>query len=264
VDTRFLGRTVEAFSLRATFDDALDAHRGTPLLVLDAWVEYPYAQTMFAAWQAGVTYEPISVDIEVSPGEWVEFAHEVGYPAGMPRTMVLPLPDLPKGVRALRLRTTLDCHIDQLRIAWATACPEATVTVDRPLRAMLEETGFPLRTDGPQRRPGYDWSIRVPLWDTRTQAGLYTALGDVQALVEARDGAMAVFGTGEAVRLTFAPASPPKAGTHRQFVLDLGGWAKDMDLMTKTGPTVDPLPGERDAKAQALQAATRTRWRDGR
>ena len=264
VDTRFIGRTVDEFVLTVWFDEALDAHDGTPLLVLDAWVEYPYAQTMFAAWQAGVTYEPLSVDIQLSSGEWVEFAHQVGYPAGMPRTMVLPLHDLPPGATALRLRTTLDCHVDRLRIAWAVACPQARVARLGPSSAVLEQVGFPLRQDGPQRRPGYDWSTRVPFWDTRTQAGLYTALGDVQGLLEKRDGALAVFGAGEAVRLTFAASEASPMSMQRHFVLDLGGWAKDMDLMTRTGPTVDPLPGERDSRADALQAATRNRWRDGR
>ena len=264
VDTRFIGRTVDEFVLAAWFDEAFDAFDGTPLLVLDAWVEYPYAQTMFAAWQAGVTYEPLSVDAQLPSGDWLEVAHQVGYPAGMPRTMVLPLHGLPPGARALRLRTTLDCHVDRLRIAWAQDCPQAHATSQQPSTALLEPVGFPLRQDGPQRRPGYDWSHRVPFWDTRTQSGLYTTMGDVRGLLEARDGALAVFGAGEAVSLTFK--APPRVaqGYARQFVLDLGGWAKDMDLMTRTGPTVDPLPGDRDARAQALQAATRTRWRDGR
>ena len=89
-------------------------------------------------------------------------------------------------------------------------------------------------------------------------------MGDVRELLEARDGALAVFGAGEAVSLTFEAPPTLARGHVRQFVLDIGGWAKDMDLMTRTGPTVDPLPGDRDAKAQALQEATRTRWRDGR
>ncbi|MCH2136486.1 MAG: FG-GAP-like repeat-containing protein [Phycisphaerales bacterium] len=262
VDDRFLGRSVDPFTMHAYFDQPLDAHEGTPLLVIEGWVEYPYSQTMFAAWQAGVTYDPLTVSVQMSGGLWVEVAQKVGYPAGMPRTMVLPLTGLPEGARHIGLHTTLDLHVDRLRVAWATECPEARVTTLEPLVADLTRVGYPRRQDGPQRRPGYVWDDRMPFLDMRTQAGLYTRLGDVRELVGRRDGALAVFGAGEAIELIFE--QPEQAqGTTRRWILDLGGWAKDVDLMTDTGSTVDPLPGERDARAQELVESTRTRYRDG-
>ena len=264
VHTRFIGRTVEPFELVAFFDEGFDAHEGTPLLVLDAWVEYPYAQTMFAAWQAGVAYAPLSIEVQVNGDHWVEVAKHVGYPAGMPRTMVLPLPSLPAGAKNLRISTTLECYIDNLRIAWAQPCPEAVVHESRPAMAELFEAGYPTRTDGPHRRPHYDWAVRSPFWDTRTQRGLYSALGDVLELVRDRDGALAVFGVGEAVRVSFSTPEALEPGMHRRHVLDLGGWAKDMDFMTHTGATVDPIPGARDSTSASLMEATRTRYRDGR
>lgn len=264
VHTRFIGRTVEPFDLAAFFNEAFDAHEGTPLLVLDAWVEYPYAQTMFAAWQAGVIYAPLSIEVQVNGNLWIQVAEHVGYPAGMPRTMVLPLPNLPAGAKNIRIRTTLECYIDNLRIAWAQDCPEAVVHETRPAMAELFEAGYPTRTDGPHRRPHYDWDARSPFWDTRTQRGLYSALGDVLPLVQDRDGALAVFGVGEAVRVNFWFPDGPPMGMHRRHVLDLGGWAKDMDFMTRTGATVEPIPGARDATAADLLDATRVRYRDGR
>ena len=261
---RFIGRTKDPLVVTASFDQALDAHSGDVLLVLDAWVEYPYAQTMFAAWQAGVTYAPFSIEALTPEGSWVGIGEHIGYPAGMPRTMVVPLKGLPAGARGLRLHTTLDCSIDRLRIAWAEDCPDASVQWAWPNRAELFEAGYPRRINHASRRPDFDWADRKPFWDTRTQRGLYTAFGDVRGLVSARDGVLAVFGPGDAVGLSFDDVPQPPAGMHRRYVLDLGGWAKDMDFMTHTGSTVDPLPGTRSAEGEALQQATRTRFRDGR
>ena len=50
----------------------------------------------------------------------------------------------------------------------------------------------------------------------------------------------------------------------RRFVLDARGWCKDMDLYTKDGDTVEPLPGRRDAAAAALQRRYSTRYESGR
>ncbi len=261
---RFIGRTVDPLVFTAWFDAALDSHAGTPLMVIDGWVEYPYGQTMFAAWQADVAYDPISVEVQLPGGLWVQVADRVGYPAGMPRTMVLPLHDLPKGAHNLRVRTTLAMSVDAIRIAWSEPCAAAEVTSCVPAVAELFDAGFPRAWHDTHGRPQFDWHDRSPWWDTRTQRGMYSALGDVRQLVLDRDGVQAVFGAGDAIALQFDAPADASTGFTRQWVLDVGGWAKDMDLMTRTGATVAPLPGERDARGQALQEATQTRWRDGR
>jgi hypothetical protein len=48
-------------------------------------------------------------------------------------------------------------------------------------------------------------------------------------------------------------------------VLDVRGWCKDMDLFTRDGETVGPIPVEpADAAAQELMKRTRTRPAGGR
>ena len=194
----------------------------------------------------------------------MDVATTVGYPAGMPRTMVLPLGDLPEGARNIRLHSTLECYIDALRIAWAEPCPEARVHRLEPSTAILHPAGYPRRTSGAQKRPIYDWSNRTPFWDVRAQSGLYTRLGDVRPLLERTDGVIAVYGAGDSVHLAFDELPPPASGVRRQWVLEVAGWAKDMDFMTRTGATVAPLPGNRTPEGAALQQATQVRWRDGR
>jgi len=269
VDRRFIGRTAEQV-LTLGFDRALDEGPGAPVLIADGWIEYPYAQTMFAAWQAEAAYEAPTVEAQGADGAWKVLVRQYGYPAGMPRESSLPLVGLPKGTRALRLRTTQEIYWDRLAVAFAEACPEARTT-PLPLRAArLADVGFAWRTTGPQRLPHYDHARRAPLWDTRHQAGLYTRFGPVDELVAATDDAVVIFGPGEEVELSFdAPATPAPDGWTRRYVLRATGWCKDMDLCTLDGETVGPLPvraesGEAHPARAALHPRYQTRYRAGR
>ncbi len=109
-DARFIGLTAP-HTLELTFDRALDVGPGRPVLMLDGWVEYPYAQTVFAAWQAGAAYTAPSLDARGADGRWHTVAPDFGYPAGMPRRMTLPLSRLPLGTTALRLRTSQEISL---------------------------------------------------------------------------------------------------------------------------------------------------------
>ena len=112
--------------------------------------------------------------------------------------------------------------------------------------ADVAECGFAQRTTGPQRRPHYDYQQRRPVWDTRHLKGFYSEFGSALPLVEHVDDAVAIIGPGEEFHLEFAAepldAMPLPAGYQRFFVLELNGWCKDMDLFTRAGETVAPLP----------------------
>ncbi|MEE8458968.1 MAG: hypothetical protein V3S08_03795, partial [Phycisphaerales bacterium] len=90
--------------------------------------------------------------------------------------------------------------------------------------------------------------------------------GPAMDLVMNADGATAIIGPGEETHLEFdamtLPPIPP--GWTRHFVLETSGWCKDMDLYTRDGTTVGPLPGKRDNAAQALQDRYNTRYEAGR
>ncbi|MBX3354893.1 MAG: VCBS repeat-containing protein [Phycisphaeraceae bacterium] len=209
---RFLGRLEDIGSLTLHFPQAIDAHAGTPVLLIEGWVEYPYSQTSFAMWQEEATPKAVSIDaLDPVSGAWVTLIEEVGFPAGMTRECLLPLSGkgiapLPVGCVALRLRTSVELFIDHLRVAWIEPCPQAE-RIDLPLRsAEVAECGYPRKLDLPQKRPLYDYDDRRPLWDCRTQPGLYTAFGDCTPLLEGADGALAMFGPGEEIRLRFDAA----------------------------------------------------------
>ncbi|MHC4946640.1 MAG: FG-GAP-like repeat-containing protein [Planctomycetota bacterium] len=243
-DRRFIGRLAAPHALTLTFDAPLDAGPGDPVLVLDGWVEYPYSQTMFAASQAGAAYEPPTLEARGADGAWRVVHERFGYPAGMPRQMSVPLDDLPAGTTALRLVTNQQVYWDRVAVVRTRPCPEARRREAPLVAARLRAVGFPRRTTGPQRQPHYDYDDRRPVWDTRHQAGLYTRFGPVDELVADTDDALAIFGPGEEVHLEFAAPAGPPPGWTRRVVLEATGWCKDMDLYTRDGETLAPLPAE--------------------
>jgi len=262
VDVRFIGRLANEHVLTLTFKETLDSGSGKILLVADGWIEYPYSQTMFGAWQAKADYRAPTLEAQGADGKWRVLLKEFGYPAGMPRTMAVPLPRLPKGTRVLRLRTNQQIYWDRIAIAWAEDAPVVKRLL--PLAAArVEEIGFPRRSTGPQHQPGYDYAQRAPLWDTRVQPGRYTAFGPAEDLVAEPDDALAIIGPGEEIHVEFVaqlPALP--AGWTRRFVLETYGWAKDMDLYTRDGETLGPMPsaGRRSKSSETLGKRLNSRF----
>jgi hypothetical protein len=185
--------------------------------------------------------------------------------------MSLPLEGLPKGTTDLRISTNQEIYWDRIFVAWAEDCPEAKRTELPLAEARLAECGFSRRTTLAQHRPHYDYQKRSPQWDTRHLAGWYTRLGPVEELLAKADDAVVVFGPGEEVQMEFADRLPELARDWtRQLVLEQHGWCKDMDLYTKDGETVGPLP-QRGGVSTAAEKAARdalhrrynTRYRAG-
>jgi tetratricopeptide (TPR) repeat protein len=267
LDHRFIGRLEESHQLTVTFAEPLDGHPGKPVLVADGWVEYPYSQTNFAAWQAGAQYLAPTLSALAGNGRWQVLLEQLGYPAGMPRQMSLPLANLPPGTRQLRLETNQEVYWDRLVVAYEEPCPEVRSQQLQLTAADLRQTGFARRHDAPQRVPSYDYSRRAPRWDTRHMAGWYTEMGPITELVDSRDGAVAIFGPGEEIHLQFeAPEAELPEGWQRVYVLESEGWCKDMDLYTKDGATVGPIPGSDrgGAERERLHKAYNTRYMAGR
>ena len=241
-DPRFLGRLAAEHVLTFEFDDAINPPGSRPVLVADAWLEYPYSQTLFSAWQAGADYAPPTLEA-FADGRWQVVYEHFGMPAGMPREMSLPLPDLPAGTTALRIRTSSEIYWDRLGIAHIEEPPPGAVVeqVRAPVVATLRKTGFAKRTLHAQRRPWYEYAERTAFWDTAYPEGQYTALGPVEPLVERVDDAFALVGPGEELHVEFeAPAAAPSG--RRIVVVELRGYLKDMDLYTQYGDTVGPMP----------------------
>ena len=183
----------------------------------------------------------------------------------MPRQMSVPLPDLPAGTTQLRITTNQEIYWDRLAIAFAEPCPDVRKRTLEPHTASVNRSGFARRTTGPQRQPHYDYDNRSPFWDTRHQGGFYTAFGPALELIASTDDAVAIFGPGEEIHLTYAaPEARPQPGWTRRFVLESRGWCKDMDLFTRDGETIGPLPGNDSFARQVLHGRYNTRYESGR
>ena len=284
-DPRFIGRLAREWTLELTFPRAIDESPGEPMLIMDGWVEYPYSTTNFSMWQASAPAQTPTLEaLDPATQRWVPLVTEYGYPAGMPRQCSFPIPreSLPAGCTALRLRTTVELYVDAVAIAWSEPCDGAVRTEHPLVHAEVADAGFAARIPHPQRRPEYDYGRRAPLWDCRTQPGQYTAFGiDCSPLLRAADDASAIFAAGEEVRLSFAadgvraastgtgsqtPAST-RAGP-RVWVLEVDGWCKDMDPLTRGGARLDPLPSHDGsgpaASARELMTQFNTRIEGGR
>jgi Tfp pilus assembly protein PilF len=267
LDRRFIGRLQQDHVLTVTFPRALDSFPGKAILLADGWVEYPYSQTNFAAWQAGADYRAPTIEARKPDGQWMAVLEQFGYPAGMPRQMSVPLTPLPKGVTQIRISTNQEIYWDRLAVVFAETCPGVEHHELELESAQLEQIGFPLRTDGPQRLPGYDYGKRKPFWDTHFLEGFYTRFGSVEELVESQDNAVAIFGAGEGVHLEFRePPNLPREGWTRVYVIETNGWCKDMDLYTRTGKTVEPVPhiDKRDHRVDRLHGLYNTRYLSGK
>jgi tetratricopeptide (TPR) repeat protein len=265
LDYRFIGRLKDEHILTLKFNESLDARQGDPMLVIDGWVEYPYSQTMFAAWQAKATFDAPTLEAKDENGNWQLVMGQFGYPAGMPRRMSVPLDNLPKGTRELRLRTNMQIYWDRIAVAYAETPPRLEKQVLPIEKASLSKSGFAKRTSHEQFRPFYDYNQRSPFWDTRYMEGFYTRRGPVEELVMQQDDAVAIIGPGEEVHLEFKEAVKQPEGWQRYFVLESNGWAKDMDLFTRDGETVGPMPstGKPVALRDQLHTKYNTEYRAG-
>ncbi len=240
VDSRFIGRLEKDFEITLWFDDGFPV--SNQVLVADGWMEYPYSQTSFSAWQAKADYRPPTIEALTSDGTWILLLEKFGYPAGMPREMAIPLPDLPKNAIALRVSSNLEIYWDRIRLVTeSTPPPQMQVRRLEPAKAVVRRSGFAKRTTGEHRLPYYDYNERSPYWDAKYQEGFYTAYGNAMELVAELDGAVAIVGSGEEVHLEFKATSSKESGMNRHFVLEFNGWARDLDLYTQHAETVQPL-----------------------
>lgn len=260
-DHRFLG-LVEPQQITMDFADDLF---GNYHMIINGWVEYGYSQTMFAAWQAGLQAQAPTIQY-LHNGEWKTLLTEFGYPAGMPRSATVPL-FIPEKTRSLRIVTNMEIYFDQLALFVVSQPPvvhEHNLTLHK---ANLHQLGFPKRSDNWQRVPDYQFDDVQPFWDTRYMEGAYSRLGDITPLVRDQDNALAIIGAGEAIELSYHDNLPAIPADHqRYFVLQFKGWAKDMDILTKDGETLMPIPadGEVSDAAQLLIHQYNTRFKAGR
>jgi tetratricopeptide (TPR) repeat protein len=217
-------------------------------LLMTGYVNYFSATSLYAAWQAGI--KPISPYVEAlvpngTDWKWQRIADDVGFPAGLERTIVVDLSGkLPKSARKIRLMTNLEIYWDQVLVD--NQAEAASRAVELPLAdARLHFRGYPQQIEGAS--PGdldYDYD-RVSLTGPfQHQRGNYTHMGDVTALVKGIDDRYVIFGSGEEIAAEFDATTLPALAPHwkRDYFFYANGFVKDMDWWDASPFTVAQMP----------------------
>ena len=217
-------------------------------LLLDGWIEYPYSRINFAAWQGGQRLSaPTFRWRAASDQPWQLLAEELGYPAGMPKTMVLDVSDIiADGARQFRIESNLELYWD--RAFLASIKPPAPQQIHSiPLHsAILRDGGYPREFSDDGNLPAtYHYDQRDPSLDYRPmKEGHVTRYGRVDSLLAAVDDQLVIIGGGDELILEFDASSLPELlpGWERTWLLDTFGWCKDLDPLTGACRGVGPLP----------------------
>jgi cytochrome c-type biogenesis protein CcmH/NrfG len=244
-------------------------YNGGPLwLLAHGEIEYFTANSMYAASQAGLT--PVSPYVEArgKDGKWKRVIDDMGFPAGGPRTMTADLTGkLPRGTQKIRITTNLQVYWDNVLVSrtpqaddgrhpersrFSGAAKDLASSADHfrlttvPLRrADLEFHGYPYKIEGlPPGNVKYIYEKASSTGPYTRPFGTYTRYGDVRPLLNRLDDKLAVFGSGDEVRLDFDPSKLPALpqGWVRDYFFAANGYEKDMDFYAAEGNYVAPLP----------------------
>jgi hypothetical protein len=216
-------------------------------LFLHGFIEYFSASSMYAAWQSNLQPEPPSVEAQLPDGSWKKVVDEMGFPAGLPRTIVVDLSGkLPAGTRRIRLTTNLQIYWDQVLVENGAPAPELVRQTELPLAsAQLAFRGYPEQIDG--KTPGdltYNYQHISQTGPFTRSRGRYTRYGEVAPLLKQVDNSFVIFGSGEDIDVEFATAALPvlPKGWTRDYFFYANGFVKDMDFYEGSPFTVADLP----------------------
>jgi hypothetical protein len=179
----------------------------------------------------------------------VRVTDEMGFPAGLPRTITADLTGkLPQGTIRIRITTNLQIYWDSILIDRSQPSENFKLNPIPLTKANLGYHGYPLQIeDQPPGNVKYIYEQVSRTGPYARQAGEYTRYGDVTPLLSSFDDKLVVFGSGEEVALEFDPAKLPPLpkGWARDYFFMANGYEKDMDFYAAEGSTVEPLPFRR-------------------
>ena len=159
-------------------------------LLMHGFIEYFSATSLYSAWQAGLA--PISpyVEAQLPDGSWKRIVDDMGFPAGLPRTIVTDLTGrMPAGATRIRITTNLQIYWDQILVSNEAEHPELVKQTEVPLAtASLAFRGYPRQIDGATSGDlTYHYNEASATGPFVRQRGPYTNYGDVTPLLKAID-----------------------------------------------------------------------------
>lgn len=220
-------------------------------LLMRGYIEYFSASSMYAAWQAGLEPVPPYVEAQMPDGSWKRIIDDMGFPAGLPRTIVVDLTGkLPAGTRRIRMTTNLQIYWDQVLVDNGASKAAQAHETEMPLAAArLAFRGYPQQIERatPDSPPGdltYNYDRISATGPFQWQRGSYTHYGNVTSLLKAIDNHYVIFGSGEEIDAEFSGATLPALPAHwkRDYFFYANGFVKDMDFYEASPFTVAQMP----------------------
>jgi len=221
-------------------------------LLMTAWIDYADSTANFKAAQKSETSAeaaklvPPYLQVKNKRGQWETVIPSMGFPAGLPKTMLVDLTGkFLTDDHRVRIVTSMRIYWDQILVNTFSGSPEIRQYRLAPQHAELRYVGFPREFSPDGRKPliyDYDWIDPLAPWKSHT--GDYTRFGDVTQLLQSKEDMYVIMRNGDEIQIEFPAASLPPlpSGWKRSFFFYADGFGKDMDLHSGSPDTVGPLP----------------------
>jgi len=217
-------------------------------LLMTAWIDYADSTANFKASQASPAPKlvPPYLQVKNAKDQWETVVPQMGFPAGLPKTMVVDLSGkfLSKDYR-VRLVTSMRIYWDQILVNTFSGNPPVKQHRLRPQYAELRFRGYPREYSPDAKLPllyDHDWIDPVAPW--KSHSGEYTRFGEVTDLLRTKEDLYVIMRHGDEIQIDFAasPLPPLPAGWTRTFLFYADGFGKDMDIHSAAPDSVTPLP----------------------
>jgi tetratricopeptide (TPR) repeat protein len=221
-------------------------HAKRVLLLMTAWIDYADSSSNLSASQAGAKLVPPYVQVKNSKDEWETVIQQMGFPAGLPKTMTVDLTGkfLSEDTQ-IRIVTSMRIYWDQILVDTSDGLTPARITTLEPMRADLRWRGFPREYSPDGRMPLiYDYRRIEPSAPWKSHLGNYTRFGDVRELLLAPDDMYVITRNGDEIQIDFNARKLPQLpeGWKRTFLVYADGFGKDMDINSARPETIGELP----------------------
>ena len=215
-------------------------------LLMTAWIDYADSTANFQAAQTRTKLVPPYLQVKDQRGNWQTVIPQMGFPAGLPKTMVVDLSGkFLTDDYQVRIVTSMRIYWDRILVNTYPAEPTFRQYRLSPQSADLRFRGFPREYSPDGRRPliyDYNWIHPTAPW--KSHVGYYTRFGPVTELLRTRDDRYVIMRNGDEIHLDYDAGKLPEIpkGWQRTFLLYADGFGKDMDPHSAAPQFVTPLP----------------------
>ncbi|TDI12477.1 MAG: tetratricopeptide repeat protein, partial [Acidobacteria bacterium] len=160
------------------------------VLLADAWIDYADSTSNLAASHAAAKLVPPRLEVLDEDGHWVTAIEQMGFPAGLPKTLTIDLTGrfLQRDDFRVRIVTSMRIYWDRMRFAILDDDPQLRVTRLSAREARLGFHGYPRPVSEDGKAPfGYDYADAASNSGWKDFLGAFTRYGDVGELLEAVD-----------------------------------------------------------------------------